>query len=623
MKHRIKQIMLLFAVFMVMIIYMPREVYASDGTISISSTASTTGNEVSVSVNVSGNAEIGTVDLWLTYDSSIIEAVSGFDGGGGGRIHILSSDNTSFTVKFKTVGVGDSTINIDTSTTYVYNYNPADGDYMNYSVSPGKVSVNAPKTYSANNNLKSLAVSPGTLTPQFQTSVTEYNLTVPQDCERLNVSAQTEDTTATVSVSGTQMDYGDNTTYIKVTAENGETKTYVIYTKREGEAETETKKEEEEQISVTVNGETYNVNTDYETHPLPEGFEEKEYVYKGKTIKAGIGISKKLVIFYLENEGNGSFYIYNEDADTFYKMINLSQAQGIYTIIDFKDGEVEIPEGYEETDEIIDGVSRKVYVGEDKNSYLIYLMNYNGDCGWYRVDRTENTIQRYFAENISGKTDTTEEVTEPESDMEQKIQEAKDQLAAVKTENQRKTKQLFVAIIILIVALVLVIFAFAAYILKIKSKKEDTEVLEEEKELDTANNTVNSETDNINNHSVTNTDTYAGNQGIIEKDEKMLGDSVAEIIEEWDNIKTDTEDMDKTQYLGTIEEQEEDIDTTVNSVNNYEEIELNKIYEDTDDEDNTDCKSDTKIVINDKGETIMIRDGVEVQDDDFIDLDDN
>ena len=230
MRHRIRQVIFIITVFAAMILYMPRAVYASDGTISISSTASTTGNEVSISVSVSGNAEIGTVDLWLTYDPSIIEAVSGFDGGGGGRIHILSSDNTSFTVKFKTVGVGDSTINIDTSTTYVYNYNPSDGDYMNYSVSPGKVSVNAPKTYSANNNLKTLAVSPGTLTPQFQTSITEYKLTVPQDCERLNVSAQTEDNTATVAVSGTQMDYGDNTTYINVTAVNGETKTYIIYT---------------------------------------------------------------------------------------------------------------------------------------------------------------------------------------------------------------------------------------------------------------------------------------------------------------------------------------------------------------------------------------------------------
>ena len=84
MRHRIRQVIFIITVFAAMILYMPRAVYASDGTISISSTASTTGNEVSISVSVSGYAVIGTVDLWLTYDPSIIEAVSGFDGGCGG-----------------------------------------------------------------------------------------------------------------------------------------------------------------------------------------------------------------------------------------------------------------------------------------------------------------------------------------------------------------------------------------------------------------------------------------------------------------------------------------------------------------------------------------------------------
>lgn len=753
MRHRIRQVIFMITVFVAMILYMPRAVYASDGTISISSTASTTGNEVSISVSVSGNAEIGTVDLWLTYDPSIIEAVSGFDGGGGGRIHILSSDNTSFTVKFKTVGVGDSTINIDTSTTYVYNYNPSDGDYMNYSVSPGKVSVNAPKTYSGNNNLKTLVVSPGTLTPQFQTSITEYNLTVPKDCERLNVSAQTEDNTATVAVSGTQMDYGDNTTYIKVTAENGETKTYIIYTKREGEEATETETSKEEvTIDVKVGGETYHINTDYETHPLPEGFEEKEYVYKKQTIKAGIGISKKLVIFYLEkNDGeeeNGSFYIYNEEADEFYKMINLTQAQGIYTIIDFKDGEVDIPAGYQETDEIIDGISRKVYVGEDKNSFLIYLMNYNGECGWYRIDRDENTIQRYFAENITSEEETTKE-SDSVIDAEQKVKEAEEKLEKETTENQNRIKKMFIVIIILAIFLIFIIFSFLAYILKMKGKKEDREILEEE------NNTqplIKTDSDT----SITSNDTYENGEGVIEKDERTLGNSVSELIEEWDRIdtgdsnSTDEENMelDKTQYIGNTLElvktnaaeddvdydnndinesdvtqdtnnsmndttvipdinntednttvipdinntvndttiipdisntmndtaiipdisntmndttvisdisnsmnnttitsdvsttrgsiAETDIDSTKNdinrstniqndikNINSYEDIELNKIYEDTEDEDSEETKSNTKIVINENGETVMLRDGVEVQDDDFIDLDDN
>ena len=45
MRHRIRQVIFIITVFAAMILYMPRAVYASDGTISISSTASTTGNE--------------------------------------------------------------------------------------------------------------------------------------------------------------------------------------------------------------------------------------------------------------------------------------------------------------------------------------------------------------------------------------------------------------------------------------------------------------------------------------------------------------------------------------------------------------------------------------------------
>lgn len=692
MKYNIKKVVLLMIVTISMFLF-SQNVYASDGTISISSTASTIGNEVSVSVNVSGNVEIGTVDLWLTYDPQIIEAVSGFDGGGGGRIHILSSDNTSFTLKFKTVGVGESSINIDTGMTYVYNYNPADGDYMNYSVAAGKVSVNAPKTYSTNNDLKSLTVSPGQLTPEFQTGVLEYTMTVGEDCERLNISAQTADDKATVSVSGTQMDYGDNQTYIKVTAENGDVKTYIIYTKREGEPPT---KEPDVVITVDVKGTTYNIDTDYEAHPLPEGFEEVEYIYKGQNIHIGKGISKKLYIFYLQSgEGeakSGDYYIYNEEKDSFYKMVNLSQAQGIYTIVEFANGEVDIPSGYEETDEMIDGVLRKVYIGEDKDSFLIYLMNYNGDTNWYRYDRSENTIQRYFeTKNIEEETKEEQESVTQEDDAskeyEQKLNEAYLEIDSLKSENEETLKKMFIVIIILSAIIILTMFSIIAYAIKLKNKKEDATIindLEEKEETkenkkeeqETTNNTEEDKlNENINKEDDKGSlleenkeqefefvDNMKVEEGIIGQDEEMLGDSISEIIEtspNEENINDVIDDDTKFINLEEIEKSTQDKLEDTKPIEKTQEIDVKKeVADDTLLEDEEDKKTiddeiietmklleeekakeswseydlyadedveeeNTKLVINEDGETVKIKDGVEVIDDMFIDLDDN
>lgn len=727
MKYNIKKIVLLMTVTISVLLF-SQKVYASDGTISISSTASTIGNEVSVSVTVSGSVEVGTVDLWLTYDPAIIEAVSGFDGGGGGRIHILSSDNTNFTLKFKTVGVGETSVSVDSSMTYVYNYNPEDGDYMNYSVSAGKVSVNAPKTYSTNNNLKSLTVSPGQLTPEFKTDVLEYTMTVSEDCERLNVSAETADDKATVSVSGTLMDYGDNQTYIKVTAENGDVKTYIIYTKREGEPPTE---EPEVKVSVTINGENYNVDSDYEAHPLPEGFEIVEYTYKGQNVHIGKGISKKLYIFYLQKgegeEATGGYYIYNEEKDLFYKMINLSQAQGIYTIVEFENGEVDIPAGYEETDEMIDGILRKVYVGEDKDSFLIYLMNYNGDTNWYRYDRSENTIQRYFEATIVDKEEVKdeEEVTEENKDNtnEEELKKAYEEIEELKKTNEESLKKMFVIILILSAIIIVTMFAIIAYAIKLKSKKEDANVvndlddneettniksdkednkedIDNKKDTDssaenseyvsnkenvevteesmsnksdtktTEDNTSNTEEiydskDHDNNEKDTNqeefefVDSTKVEEGIIGQDEEMLGDSISEMIENTSNKENDTisedkdknsliddnttfislekledtqildkeqDNLDNTKLLANVQADVDEESTTIDEeiIKSMKQLEEKQeaewseydLYEDEEDDD-------TKVVINEDGETVRIKDGVEVTDDMFIDLDDN
>mgnify|MGYP003457151920 FL=1 len=64
-------------------------VYAASATVTISSATVTQGQEVNVNVDISADANIGAYNFYLEYDASILEPVSGFEGGGGGRIQVL------------------------------------------------------------------------------------------------------------------------------------------------------------------------------------------------------------------------------------------------------------------------------------------------------------------------------------------------------------------------------------------------------------------------------------------------------------------------------------------------------------------------------------------------------
>lgn len=82
---------------------------------------------------------------------------------------------------------------------------------------------------SNNNNLKSLTVGTYELTPEFSADVTEYSLTVDENVDVLQVTAEPEDETAEVEVSGNDnLLLGENTIEIKVTAEDETVKKYKI-----------------------------------------------------------------------------------------------------------------------------------------------------------------------------------------------------------------------------------------------------------------------------------------------------------------------------------------------------------------------------------------------------------
>ena len=91
-------------------------------------------------------------------------------------------------------------------------------------------------TKSSNSNLASLAVTEGVLTPEFNASIKEYIISVPNEITKLNISAVPEDSKATVSITGNEeLQLGENNIEITVTAEDGSKSVYKILATRNQE----------------------------------------------------------------------------------------------------------------------------------------------------------------------------------------------------------------------------------------------------------------------------------------------------------------------------------------------------------------------------------------------------
>ena len=219
--------------------------WAASGRIAFSDPSATVGSQVNVNMKVTSSESLQSVNVMLSYDPDVLEFVSGTNAeGDAGAIHVRGDGGTpntktmSFTLTFNARTAGSSKIAVTSQEVYGSNSQLVTVDQLGSST----VTVGALQTASKDATLKSLQVSPGTLTPQFSPEVDTYSVTVGTDVEKLIVTAQCTDENATNVVSGYEdLQMGENRVTCKVTAQDGETtKEYVIVvTKAEGGASTE------------------------------------------------------------------------------------------------------------------------------------------------------------------------------------------------------------------------------------------------------------------------------------------------------------------------------------------------------------------------------------------------
>jgi hypothetical protein len=329
------------------------------------------GDQFTISLTIDTDNYLGDFEGNISYDSSMIEYLSGPScvAGGDGILRIEDTEASSswnernYVLTFEAIGIGDCELSL-VGAPVAYDYESQEP--MSLSSTSKVIQISAPKSASTNVELADLKIRPSSLTPSFDSSVTEYSTIVDSTTTRLIISAISQDSNAKVEIEGNQ-DFiiGSNDVRIIVVSEAGTKKEYTIHVVKEDEA----------LLTVT-----------------PDESKEEQYTIHASLVD-GVTVLK-------------GTYTYN---------VVISE-EGIL-----------IPKGYEKTSIKIDGYTVPVYQlsGNVEDDYLLLILqNQFGQANLYRYDRIEKSIQRYTGDRviIQNATDNSElELTNQKKEYEHQL----------------------------------------------------------------------------------------------------------------------------------------------------------------------------------------------------------
>lgn len=324
MKSRIKQFITSVVIAAMMAVILPAGMltsYAADGRIAFSDKTAAVGSEVDINmkITVTGDGALSNATVMLSYDSSMLEFVSGTGASGGaGSVRITVGGDTadakelSSTLKFKVIQAGASRISVNTQEVY-----DSSNQVVNISqLGSSTITAQAPANASTEASLSGLQVSPGTLTPEFSPDVFVYTASVGEDVTKITVDAPAKDEKASVVLSGNEdLQPGENRVVCRVVAEDGTTiKEYVITVTRAGDG-TGTGGAEAGSIVVETPAKNVTIIPLDEGVSIPDGFAECTIKIDGRDVQGWIWATDtehKYCVFYGMNEsGEKDFYRYD------------------------------------------------------------------------------------------------------------------------------------------------------------------------------------------------------------------------------------------------------------------------------------------------------------------------
>lgn len=517
-------------------------------TIAVSASSLNIGQTVTVTAKaLSASGDSAYANMVLTYDAGILEFVScnATYGGGGGSISVASD---SFSVTLKAISAGKASISLSATDGVIYGTeeeldsmagsstsvtvkNEAAGSNGNAgngsSSGTGSNNNTGSNTaaLSADNSLKALTISPGTLSPAFKGSTTKYTAAVDNSVTSIAVSATPVNEKATVeSVTGnTNLAVGANVVKIVVKAENGTTATYKITVTRQaagttgsettttggengddGNGDSETPEDTEEvdttetpvsAADVVINNTTYHIADNFTEEQIPADFTEATVNFRGAECR-GLTFNKGTIsLIYLETDNvdatTGRFFIYDETRDVVYDFMKFTAGESSYAIPLLAPLDSVLPESYVQVslqmpeNTVMTAYQLPAEDGEEASDfYIFYAVNQDGTEGWYQYDAAEGTYQRVNG-NIT-------ETADSSSDDLAALQSEYDELSK-KYKDAKSFSRNMIAVLIFVLAIaVVVILNIMLFGRKKKGKDElseddDPELDEPEDEDDEAN----------------------------------------------------------------------------------------------------------------------------------------
>lgn len=383
----------------------PEKTYASEGTITVNASAGEViaGNTITVEVKLNNPAGITSANFELIYDGNIFAYVSGMDGSGFNGVIPFSvtggaTEQTEYkwNITFKANQTGTCNFTIK-------GYQFIDTDVNDFSPACGSASVKVMAPGSDDATLSSIQVGGANLSPAFAKWTLDYKCYVDNSVTSVNVAAASSQG-GRVEIAGNTNNLAVGNNYVTITsyAPNGKAMKYNLNIFR-----LEPPTEPPASFKVTMDGKEYNVSSEFDAGKVPDGFEVELGSYNGKDVITATGSATGFTLMYLvDSEGNGNFYVY--DGKNFYPYIVISNSENTYYVFDSRKADTSMTG--EEKDVKIKDTAIKGYV--DGEYIYFYAMNSNKKYSWYSYDTVEGTIQRLRTtspEIIEDETTTPEE----------------------------------------------------------------------------------------------------------------------------------------------------------------------------------------------------------------------
>lgn len=598
-------------------------------TIAVSAGSLNIGQTVTVTAKaLSASGDSAYANMVLTYDAGILEFVScnATYGGGGGSISVASD---SFSVTLKAISAGKASISLSATDGVIYGTeeeldsmagsstsvtvkNEAAGSNTGNNSSAGNNGSSGSNgnagngsssgtgsnnntgsntaALSADNSLKALTISPGTLSPAFKGSTTKYTATVDNSVTSIAVSATPVNEKATIeSVTGnTNLAVGTNVVKIVVKAENGTTATYKITVTRQdagnsGSAAATTGGEngdsgngddgnddsgdpgDTEEVDATetpvlaadvvINNTTYHIADNFTEEQIPADFTEATVNFRGAECR-GLTFNKGTIsLIYLETDNvdatTGRFFIYDETRDVVYDFMKFTAGESSYAIPLLAPLDSVLPESYVQVslqmpeNTVMTAYQLPVEDGEEASDfYIFYGVNQDGTEGWYQYDAAEGTYQRVNG-NIT-------ETADSSSDDLAALQSEYDELSK-KYKDAKSFSRNMIAVLIFVLAIAVVIIL--NIVLFGRKKKGKDELLEDDNvELEDAEYDEDIDEDEVEDTETDKKPLFGKFHGFRKKEDDSLLDEGDEISQEKTiDLVLDEPSQEKTKKAEKIE----------------------------------------------------------------------